>query len=416
MSQSETVAALRQEILALQRENQRLKRSLLQHTMERAVLDDQMSPELLAHMEQFFPQPLTPWYLCVLFFGGDATEPMPKTAPVDSISAALTDILAAFGQPFFFTISGTVACLLNVILPADEDICQAGEALCQKIRYALIPQIPLLQQTLKLDHISISTVSGMASGPRLLYRCAHSASEHRENGELVCVASHAPPPPQDQKQLYILEQIFWQRIQQRSFFEAASTLDRILEASTLRDGSLERDCATVFSRMELVLSAIQSTDKEPTRDERLSGLLMDLSRARTYQQLRDTAYDILATLEDQFYTPPNARNRKMPQIEQYIREDYANPALCASSIAERFRISTSYLSRIFKADMGMGLVDYIHHIRIEAAKTALRNTNATMDEIASAVGFSNRWVFMRVFKKLEGATPGAYRSNQGVPK
>ena len=143
---------------------------------------------------------------------------------------------------------------------------------------------------------------------------------------------------------------------------------------------------------------------------------MDLSRARTYQQLRNTAYDILATLEDQFYTPPNARNRKMPQIEQYIREDYANPALCASSIAERFRISTSYLSRIFKADMGMGLVDYIHHIRIEAAKTALRNTNATMDEIASAVGFSNRGVFMRVFKKLEGATPGAYRSNQGVPK
>ena len=180
---------------------------------------------------------------------------------------------------------------------------------------------------------------------------------------------------------------------------------------------MEQDRAAVFSRMELVLSAaLEGFVEEPTQDAKFSLLLRELSRAGTFQQLRDTAYDILATLEDQLYTPPNARNRKMPQIEQYIREDYANPALCATSIAERFRISPSYLSRIFKADMGVGLVDYIHQIRIEAAKVALRNTYATIDEVATTVGFSNRWVFMRVFKKLEGTTPGAYRSTQGVPK
>lgn len=180
---------------------------------------------------------------------------------------------------------------------------------------------------------------------------------------------------------------------------------------------MERDQAAVFSRMELVLSAaLVDKMNEPIQSEKFSALLLDISRSRTYRQLRDTAYDILATLEDQFYTPPNARNRKMPQIEQYIREDYANPDLCATSIAERFRISASYLSRIFKADMGVGLVDYIHQLRIEAAKVALRNTYATIDEVAKTVGFSNRWVFMRVFKKLEGTTPGAYRASQGVPK
>ena len=417
MSQSKNIAALQQEIVALRAENQRLKHSLLQHTMERAVLDEQMSPELLSHIEQFFALPLTPWYLCILFFGGETVEPMPQTAPVESISGVLTDILSAFGQPFFFTISGIVACLMNVSLPADEDVMNAGETLCHQVQNALEAQVPMLRQTVALDHIALSMVSDMKSGPRLLYRSARSASEHRKSNETVCTAHPGLPAPQDQKQLYVLEQIFWQRIQQRSFFEAATTLDQILATNTLQGRSLEQDRAAVFSRMELVLSAaLEGFMEEPTQDARFSLLLRELSRAGTFQQLRDTAYDILATLEDRLYTPPNGRNRKMPQIEQYIREDFANPTLCATSIAERFRISASYLSRIFKADMGIGLVDYIHKLRIDAAKVALRNTYGTIDEVAASVGFSNRWVFMRVFKKLEGTTPGAYRSAQGIPK
>lgn len=415
MSRSPNMEALQRELAALQAENRRLKRSLLQHTMERAVLDEQMSPDLLSHMEQFFPLPLTPWYLCILFFGGEPIEPMPQIAPVESISGALTEILRAFGQPFFFTISGVVACLMNVSLPTDGK--GAGEVLCHQVRAALEEQVPMLRQTASLDHIALSMVSDMKNGPRLLYRSARSAAEQRKSGETVSMAHAGLSVPQDQKQLYVLEQIFWQRIQQRSFFDAATTLDQILATNTLPGRSLEQDRAAVFSRMELVLSAaLEGIVEDTTQDAKFSRLLRELSRAGTFQQLRDAAYDILATLEDQFYTPPNSRNRKMPQIEQYIRENYTDPSLCATSIAEHFRISASYLSRIFKADMGIGLVDYIHKLRIDAAKAALRNNCETIDEVAASVGFSNRWVFMRVFKKLEGTTPGAYRSAQGIPK
>ena len=54
---------LRQELQDLRTENQRMKKTLLQHTMERAVLDDQMSPDLTVFMEQFFERPTTPWYM-----------------------------------------------------------------------------------------------------------------------------------------------------------------------------------------------------------------------------------------------------------------------------------------------------------------------------------------------------------------
>ena len=82
----------------------------------------------------------------------------------------------------------------------------------------------------------------------------------------------------------------------------------------------------------------------------------------------------------------------------------------ATSIADQFKISPSYLSRIFKADMGIGIVDYIHTVRTEAAKKLLLETELSTNDIAVEVGFSNRWVLTRVFKKVVGVTPGVYRA------
>lgn len=99
----------------------------------------------------------------------------------------------------------------------------------------------------------------------------------------------------------------------------------------------------------------------------------------------------------------------MPAIERFIQQNYTDQNLGAASISEEFRISTSYLSRIFRMDTGMGVVDYIHQVRIDAARKLLVTTNLSMEDIAVQSGFSNRWGFLRVFKELEGTTPGAYR-------
>ena len=409
---------LQQEVDTLRAENQRIKHILLQHTMERAVLDDQMSPDLSVHMEQFFSPPLSPWYVCILFFGSSPTEDVPTASPVGSIAAALTDVLSVFGPPFFFSVSGLVACLLNVPLQEGADPSVSGEPVCRQIQAALIEQLSNIELHTIVNHIAISSLDTMAEGPRTLYRSATIASEHRNAEQAVCTAyDYTIPTPAPGQHLYILEQIFWQRIQQREFYKAAATLDQIFQAGCMENSFLERDLPTVFSRMERVIDSVaQNAAGGPPRDSKLTHLLHRLSCAKSYQELRDSAYDIFATLEDQFYTPANARNRKLPQIEQYIRTNYKDPNLCTASIAAEFRISPSYLSRIFKADLGVGLAEYLHKIRVDAAKTELRNTHHTLDEIAVHVGFSTRWLFIRVFKKYENMTPGVYRSAQTVPK
>ena len=419
MDKDQQIAALQREKDALLLENARLRAQIQQNTMEQAIWDDQRSQSIRENMAQFYDEPLAPWYIFILFFGSRPSQQpqafgaLPPTSPLEQVERRFLPPLRSFGQPFFFQVSGTIACLLNVALPdAPEESPEAGKAYCGKLRDAL-------QQTYDTDHtqvshISVSHASLLPQGPRALYRSAVSVAEQRrrDSPKVLMEEAHISPSRQDLTQIFSLEPLFWRKIQQHAFFDAAGTLDSIIELTILDQGSLERASAALFSRMEMVLqTTLSEKGLDPMGTDECSHLLPAICHAETYQQLREVCYDLLATLEDRFYTPPDSRNRKMASIESYIQAHYRDPMLCAASIADAFKISPSYLSRIFKADMGVGIVEYVHRIRVDAAKELLMDPQLTMDIVAQRAGFSNRWVLTRVFKKTVGMTPGAYRDD-----
>lgn len=415
MENRQELLALRQENAALRRENESLRREMLQTRMERAVQDDRLSRQLMCELPDFFGETVTPWFMCILFHGGAlGPQETPVQSPLPAVAQAYAQMLEAFGRPYFFEVLGTVVCLLNVSLPTQRDIRQTGEDLSVFMKTALLRTHRKSAAQTGVSHISMSHISNMEAGPRRLYRSAVGVSEHRTSrSEAVCTEYELSASAQpDAERPLSLELIFWRQIQQHAFFDAATTLDRLIAAGSSEHGSLERTLASVFSRMELVLHTItQESGAALDQSPDFSQMLPKLSQAKTYQEMRDIAYDILATLEDQLFTPQDTRNKKMPAIEQFVQTHYAEQSLGAASLSQEFRISTSYLSRIFKADMGISVVDYIHSVRISAAKELLRGTADTLDEIALQTGFSNRWVFMRVFKKLEGMTPGEFRQH-----
>ncbi|MEK3888211.1 helix-turn-helix domain-containing protein [Bacillus sp. FSL K6-3431] len=85
--------------------------------------------------------------------------------------------------------------------------------------------------------------------------------------------------------------------------------------------------------------------------------------------------------------------------------------ISVTSIAKRFNYSREYLSRHFKKNTGMTLIEYIHFIRISKAKDYLARTNESIKEIAYQVGFQDEKYFMKLFKKYERMTPTEYRSS-----
>ena len=78
-------------------------------------------------------------------------------------------------------------------------------------------------------------------------------------------------------------------------------------------------------------------------------------------------------------------------------------------IAEAVNINPIYLNRLFKSSTGSTISNYLSQYRCEHARAMLENTQATVNEISDACGFSEVRSFIRFFKKYYGQTPTEYR-------
>lgn len=102
------------------------------------------------------------------------------------------------------------------------------------------------------------------------------------------------------------------------------------------------------------------------------------------------------------------------EILKYLQENFCDPSLSQTAIADRFHISTYTLSRLFKDQFGIGFAEFISSQRVEYAKQLLLTTNAPVGEIAAQVGLPNLNYFSRVFKASMGVSPTKYRANRDV--
>lgn len=101
--------------------------------------------------------------------------------------------------------------------------------------------------------------------------------------------------------------------------------------------------------------------------------------------------------------------KMISDIEKYIDAHYMNNNLSNTVIADEFNITGQYLSVLFKKHKGENLQNYIARVRVDYAKELLKSEKYTVFQIANMVGYSNDIGFIRMFKKLEGITPGKYR-------
>ena len=76
---------------------------------------------------------------------------------------------------------------------------------------------------------------------------------------------------------------------------------------------------------------------------------------------------------------------------------------------DQFFINKFYLSRSFKKQYGISLWTYLLQLRITEAKTQLRFTDKTIEQIALDCGFEELNYFSRTFRKIEGISPSEYR-------
>lgn len=86
-----------------------------------------------------------------------------------------------------------------------------------------------------------------------------------------------------------------------------------------------------------------------------------------------------------------------------------NKRITIESLAEYTNLSPSYLSRLFKKELGIPISSYIYEKKIEKAQNLLKYSDYTLIEIANYLAFSSQSHFIQSFKKSVGLTPKKYR-------
>lgn len=105
-------------------------------------------------------------------------------------------------------------------------------------------------------------------------------------------------------------------------------------------------------------------------------------------------------------------NMLSDKIYEFIEKKYNDPDLNVAMIADYFGMSAYYVSLRFKEAYGEPLKSYINRYKIKKSLEFLNDTDMSVVEIASAVGFADSNAFIRVFKRYQTVTPAKYREGK----
>lgn len=282
-----------------------------------------------------------------------------------------------------------------VILSGHDDFTSARKALtCGVLDYWLKP--------IDVEEIHASLVK------------LHSEWSHRDGRATVDSQSTAPPlvadwnvpeagdPIFDAEDRLFLAIVAGGRV---AINEAAEELCRQLELSFGGDG----EAGKVFLSNVLLelLWKVMEGEVTNSASEREYGLPLPILPNRA-----DRWPDVLASfahkVAEQF-----ARQRSMTGIAweaaRLIRERYHEP-LQLQTIARILHFQPAYLGYLFKKQIGMSFLDYVHRTRVEAGRKLLRRTDLKIADVARTVGYADPEQFAVKFKQWMDMTPSQYKN------
>lgn len=137
--------------------------------------------------------------------------------------------------------------------------------------------------------------------------------------------------------------------------------------------------------------------------------VQNMSKIHLANNLYDWVKEVLNSyIEHLGKTKENRAARIMRQVIEYLQKEYSNN-ITLEGLAQTFYFSPSYLSYVFKKELGMNITEYLTNYRIKMAKKMLSETNRSIAQVSADTGFNSESYFSRVFKKLVGVPPHEYR-------
>ena len=131
------------------------------------------------------------------------------------------------------------------------------------------------------------------------------------------------------------------------------------------------------------------------------------------------AYNEVIKMVDIVFDKMNVKGKLsdggMKSVVDYIERNLKR-GISLEDVANHVNISTYYLSKIFKKEMGVNFITYVTDRKMDMAKEMLVNTDIPVLNIALDLAYNEANYFSKAFKKKTGLTPSEYREKYRVRK
>lgn len=154
----------------------------------------------------------------------------------------------------------------------------------------------------------------------------------------------------------------------------------------------------------IILSGRQLTLADVKRLERFTAVTLHNKGVLTPEEI---AISLHRALFDDETLPPQT-SALVRQAIAYLHQNYGR-SLTRREIAAELGMSEDYLSRAFSQELGLSPWDYLNRYRVAQARDLLRHTPDSVTVIGRRVGFQDPAYFSRVFRRIVGVSPNAYR-------
>jgi transcriptional regulator GlxA family with amidase domain len=105
----------------------------------------------------------------------------------------------------------------------------------------------------------------------------------------------------------------------------------------------------------------------------------------------------------------NHADEAIKKAQEYIEQN-VHEKLAVDELADKFAVGRRSFERRFKQATGNSVQEYIHRIKIEAAKRSFENSRKNINEVMYDVGYTDTKAFRTMFKNITGLTPVEYRN------
>jgi AraC-like DNA-binding protein len=194
--------------------------------------------------------------------------------------------------------------------------------------------------------------------------------------------------------------------------DLAARFDRYLEAvaahTGYRTGAMRAHLDAGFERLTDPLLTAGALGEKSFADmwktlERSSEAAA--TAAELLSAYRRAVVDVEAALVD----PSHAQQeRSLRRAVSFVRE-HATERLTLAAVARVGGFAPNYFARLFKERERVTFGTYLRNLRLERATQMLARTSLTIARVGQLSGFPSKYHFHRLFRRVVGVTPAAYR-------